>query len=45
MINYNKDKDKRSSYLMYWDVSNLYGWIMSKKVPADGFEYNKIIMS
>ena len=38
MINYNRDEYKESSYLMYWDGSNLYKWIMSKKVPVDDFK-------
>ena len=34
----NCDKNKESSYLQYWDVNNLYGWIMSQKRPINDFE-------
>ena len=27
--------------LMYWDVSNLYGWVLSHKLPVDGFKCKK----
>ena len=39
----NYDKDNKSSYIMYLDVNNLYGWAMSQKMDADGFKWKKII--
>ena len=35
----NYDKIKESSFLMYVDANNLYGWAMSKKLPVDGFKW------
>ena len=35
------DENKESSYLQYWDVINLYGWAMSKKIPGNNFEWIK----
>ena len=32
------DKNKESSYVQYWDVNNLYGWVMSQKLPVNSFE-------
>ena len=37
MKNYNKNID--SSYLMYLDANNLYGWAISKKLPVNGFKW------
>ena len=35
----NYDKDIASSYLLYLDASNLYGWAMSQKLPVNGFKW------
>ena len=35
----NYDKDIISSYLMYLDADNLYGWSMSQKLPVNGFKW------
>ena len=35
------NKKKESSYLQYWDVINLYGWTMSKKLPVNNSEWIK----
>ena len=32
------DENKESSYLTHWDMNNLHGWVMSQKLPVDGFE-------
>ena len=35
------DKDTMSSFLMYLDAKNLDGWLMSQKLPLDGFKWVK----
>ena len=37
----NYDKDMESPYLECLDVSNLYGWAISKKLPGNGFEWEE----
>ena len=39
----NYDKDIISSYLMYLDANNLYGWAMSQKLPVNGFKWVKYL--
>ena len=37
----NYDKNKKSSYLQYGNVNNLYGWAMSQKLPVNNLEWIK----
>ena len=40
----NYDKNITSSYLMYLDANNLYGWGMSQKLPVNGFKWVKKLL-
>ena len=33
------DKNKESSYLKYWDLNNLYGWVMPQILPVNNFDW------
>ena len=35
------DKNKESSYLMYLEANNLYGWAISQKLSVGGFKWKK----
>ena len=37
MKNYNNNEE--SSYIQYLDANNLYGWVMFKKLPVNGFRW------
>ena len=40
----NYDKNKESSSTQYLDGNNLYGWVMSQKLPVNGFKWIKNVM-
>ena len=33
------DENKESSYLIYLDANNIYGWAMSQQLPTGGFKW------
>ena len=35
----NYDKNIESSYLMYLDANNIYGWAISQKLPLNDFKW------
>ena len=38
-------KNKELSYLIYWNINNLYGLAMSQKLTLDGFQWKKICLN
>ena len=37
------DKNRESSFLIYVDANNLYGFAMCKKLPVDGFKWVDVL--
>ena len=35
----NYDKNEESLYIQYLDANNLYGWVMSQKLPVNNFKW------
>ena len=35
----NYKRDEPTSYIIYWDANNLYGWAMSQCLPTGGFHW------
>ena len=33
------DENKEISYILYLDANNQYGWVMSQKLPVNGFKW------
>ena len=38
----NYDENKGSSYFVYLYANNLYGWVMSRKLPVNGFKWKTV---
>ena len=41
----NYNKNIASSYLMYLDENNLYGWAMFQKLPVNGFKWKNMYLN
>ena len=41
-MRYQYNLDKKSTYLLYLDANNLYGWAMIQKLPTHGFSWKKV---
>ena len=39
------DPKKRSTFISYFDMNNLYGWTMSEYLPYERFKWLKTLMS
>ena len=35
------DKNKELPYIQNWDINNVYGWVMSQKLPVNNFGLDK----
>ena len=35
------DRNKELSYMQYWDVNDLYGWVLSQNLAVNNFEWMK----
>ena len=33
------DQNKESSCCQYWELNNLYGWVISQRLPVNNFEW------
>ena len=38
------DKNKPSTYIIYLDANNLYGWALSQPLPFGDYKYEKILI-
>ena len=39
------DYDKESTYLVYWNVSNLYRWTLLRKLSVEDFRWRKDMLT
>ena len=39
----NYDENEESSCLEYLDENNLYGWVVSEPLPANGFDWMEVL--
>ena len=39
---YMNDESKPSTFIQYLDANNLYGWVMTQKLPTGGFKWMNV---